>query len=404
MWKKVLLAVVGLLVVIGIIGGMKGAQIGALINAGKSFVPPPLSVTSAKVTEEEWQPRIKAVGTVVARHGVTVSTEVPGLVKTLDFDSGQRVKKGDVLVRLDSSIERAQLASAEASLDLAEVSLKRTQALAKERINTQSELDSAEATSKQAQAQVDNLRAQIAKKTVRAPFDGELGIRQVELGQILRVGDPVVSLQSLEQVYVDFYLPQKDLGRVHEGQAVHIDTDARPGKEWSGTIDTIEPSVEESTRNVRLRAVFANPEGDLRPGLFVEVRVDLPSNGPVLVVPVTAVVYQPYGNSIFVIEDAKASAAPAGAKGEGDKEAAPKADPAKNGHAEKNGHTPAKQVRQIFVELGQRRGDFIEVKSGVEKGAEIVSSGGFKLSNGNRVEIHNEDGLSPELNPTPKDS
>lgn len=370
MWKKVLLSVFGLIAVLAVLAGVKASQIGAMIEQGESFVPPPTAVTTSAVEEAEWSPSLRAVGTVVAARGVMVAAEVPGLVKRLAFESGQRVRRGDVLVELDSAIERAQLSSAKANLELAEVNLRRTKALAEQRINAPAELDAAEAQAKQARAQVDNIAAQIAKKTIRAPFDGKLGIREVELGQIVSPGTPLVRLQDLDRVYVDFYLPQRDLERLEDGQAVRIYTDAKPGRQWTGAVDTIEPTVDVSTRNVRVRAVFANEDGTLRPGLFAEVRVDLPAGAPVLVVPATAVNYAPYGNSVFVVKDVE----------------------------------EARVADQVFVELGERRGDYVAITRGLAKGQDVVTAGGFKLNDGMSVAVDNARALAPKLEPQPEDS
>lgn len=370
MKKKILLSVVGLVVVLAILGGIKASQIGAMIEAGKSARPPPITVSTAKVEEQQWQPYLRAVGSVVAVQSTVVSAEVPGVIKQLKFKSGQMVKKGDVLVQLDTSIERAQLASAQAALELAEATLRRSKALSKQRVNAPAELDATEAQARQAAAQLANVRAQLSKKTIRAPFDGVLGIREVNLGQFVGAGTALVSLQDTEQVYVDFFLPQTDLGKVSEQQEVKVQTDARPGMDWTGRIETIESSVDVATRNVRVRSVFDNLEQSMRPGLFVEVKVVLPKAKPQPVVPATSVVYAPYGNSIYVV---------------------------------KSDETGAK-AEQVFVKLGERRGDFIAVESGLNPGQTVVSVGGFKLSNGASVTIDNTKKLDPELAPKPKES
>lgn len=397
MWKRILLAVLGLVVTILVLGGIKGAQIGAMIAAGESFVPPPEAVSTAVVEEAEWESSLRSVGTVVAARGVTVSTEVPGLVTKLGFESGQKVKKGAVLVQLDTSIERASLEAAQATLELAELSLKRAKGLAKRNVNAPAELDSAEATARQARAQVDNIRAQIAKKTIRAPFSGRLGIRRVELGQILDPGTPLVELQDLDEVYVDFYLPQHELAHVAPDQTVKVTSDGHGDRVWQGSIQTIEPSVDVATRNVRIRAVFDNADGELRPGMFVEARVVLPPGPPVLAIPATAVIYAPYGDSVFVVEDA-----PPPPDGEAPAGAAPNE---AGGSARPTGALgPSKVARQVFVELGERRGDFVAIRSGLETGQAVVSAGAFKLRSGMAVVVDNSKPLEPKLAPKPKDS
>lgn len=373
MWKKVLLAAFGLVLVIGALGGVKAAQIGAMIEAGESFVPPPTTVSTAEVKTEVWAPSLHAVGTVVASRSVVVSAEVPGLVRKLEFESGAEVRANQVLVRLDASIERAQLASAEATAKLARLSLDRARQLSKAKVNAPAELDAAEAESGRAHAQVANIEAQIAKKIIRAPFAGRLGIRQVELGQILSAGSPVVALQNLDRVYVDFYLPQADLPSLEVGQTVVIGADTQLDRVWRGKVDTIEPSIDVATRTVRVRAAFDNADGTLRTGMFVNAQVILPGAPKVLALPATAVIFAPYGNSVFVVE-----------------EGAEESDP--------------KVAKQVFVELGERRGDFVAVQSGLTEGQTVVSAGAFKLRNGGAVVVDNSTDLDPKLAPEPEDS
>ena len=326
---------------------------------------------------------------------MTVSAEVPGLVEKLRFDSGQKVNEGDILVQLDASIERAQLVSARATLKLARLTLARANRLAAQKVNAPAERDTAQAEADQAAAQVVNIEAQIAKKTIRAPFTGQLGIRQIDLGQILSAGTPIVSLQDLDAVYVDFYLPQQELPKLGKSQAVETRVDAAPGRVWKGQIQSIEPSVEAATRNVQVRAVFDNADQALHPGMFVEVRVALPSGPPVLVIPATAIVYAPYGNSVYMVE--------ANTDGEdqpdsgGETSVTPP-----EGTAPPKG--PRLLARQIFVKVGERRGDFVSIISGLEKGAQVVRAGAFKLRNGSPVVIDKADTVVPKLNPKPKDS
>lgn len=380
MWKRILIAVVGLVVVIGALGGVKAAQIGAMIEAGENFRPPPASISTAEVLSQVWAPSLHATGTIVASQAVVVSSEVPGLVRKLSFESGQTVKAGQVLVRLDTSIEQTQLKSAQATAKLAEISLGRSRGLSKARVNAPAELDRAEAEAAGAAAQVDNIQAQIDKKLIRAPFSGRLGIRQVELGQILSSGSPVAALQNLTRVYTDFYLPQADLTRIETGQKVVIVTDGPLDRIWTGQIETIESSIQVATRTVRVRAVFENPDGALRSGMFVEVRVKLPDAAAMPVIPATAVVFAPYGDSVYVVEAAK---------------------PTADGKAPDPG---AKVARQIFVKLGNRKGDFVVVESGLKPGQTVVSAGAFKLRNGSGVVVDNSIELDPSLAPKPKDS
>ncbi len=394
MVKKIALAVLGLVAVVAALGLVKFKQIEAMIAAGEAMQMPPESVSVAEVEEQIWVPSLRAVGTVRAARGVTVSAEVPGLVAKLAFDSGQKVQTGAVLIQLDASIERAELASAKATARLARVTLRRQSRLADQKINAPAERDTAQAEADQAAARVANILAQIAKKTIRAPFAGQLGIRQVDLGQIVSAGTPIVSLQDLETVFVDFFLPQQDLPRIARDQEVEIRVDAFVDRVWMGRIQSIEPSVDPSTRNVQVRAVLDNADGTLHPGMFVEAQVNLPAATPVIVVPATAVVYAPYGNSVYVVEsnEPKGAAAAADQNGAASPEGAPPP------------QVPAMLARQVFVKLGERRGDFVVVRSGLDKGMQVVRAGAFKLRNGSPVVIDESDPVVPQVAPKPEDS
>jgi membrane fusion protein (multidrug efflux system) len=364
----------GLLLLLGALGGVKAAQIGAMIRANAAFAPPPEAVTSAEVQATEWVASRSAIGSLVAMRGVTLGAEVAGLVREITFESGAAVRKGAVLVRLDTSAEEAQLASAQADAALAKVNLERARSLRKAESNAPADLDAAEARSKQAAATVANLEAIIAKKSIRAPFDGRMSIRQVELGQVLAVGTPIASLQSVTPIHADFWLPQQALADLKPGQAVQLHTDTFPGAVWKGTITAINPGVDEATRNVRVRATFPNDDGRLRPGMFANVEVLSGDKHKVLLIPVTSVLYAPYGDTVFLIEPKKDAA--------GKEQLA---------------------VRQQFVRLGERRGDYVAVTSGLEAGQRIVSSGAFKLRNGAVVAVN--DALAPkaQLAPNPQE-
>jgi membrane fusion protein, multidrug efflux system len=369
-----ILAVAGLVAVVAVLAGIKGGQIGAMMAAGRSFAPPPESVTSAKVVAGEWQASRAAIGTLVAVHGVIVGAELPGLVREVAFESGAWVRRGQVLVRLDTSTEEAQLAAATADAALARLSLERARELRKADSNSQADLDAAEARSKQADAAAATLQATIAKKTIRAPFDGRIAIRQVELGQVLSPGTAVASLQSVNPIYVDFWLPQQALADLRVGQAVRVRTDIFPSASWDGQITVVNPEVDVATRNVRVRATIANADGRLRPGMFVNVEVVSPEKRPVLLIPAPAVLYAPYGDSIFVLEEQKDT----------------------SGKATLVAH-------QKFVRLGERRGDLVVVTSGLSAGETVVGSGAFKLRNGAAVVVHNELAPQAELSPKPAD-
>src|SRR2546427_5112977 len=326
-WRVWVIAAVALVAVVGVLGAIKGGQIAKMINASKSFAIPPESVTSAKVDAQEWQASRSAVGTLVAIRAVTLASEVSGLVREIGFDSGAFVRKGDVMVKLDTSTEEAQLASAQADAELARASLVRARSLREANVSAPADLDTAEAKAKQTAANVGTLHATIAKKTIRAPFDGRVAIRQVELGQVLSPGTLIASLQSIHPIHADFWLPQQALTDLAPGMKVRLRTDVFPQQAWEGVVTTINPEVDVSTRNVRVRSTFPNPDGRLRPGMFANVEVISPEKRPVLVIPATAVIYAPYGDSVFALEEKK--------EGAGE---------------------PALVARQKFVRLGGRRG------------------------------------------------
>ncbi len=363
--------VVSSLVVVLVLVGAKAGQIVTMVRAGEAFVPPPEAVTSAKVEATEWQATRAAIGSLVAVRGVTLGAELPGTVREIAFESGTTVRRGAVLVKLDTSAEEAQLAAAVADASLARLSLERARRLRQGEANAQADLDAASARAAQADATVANLRAVIAKKTIRAPFDGRIAIRQVELGQVVSPGTPIASLQSISPIHADFWLPQQALAELEPGQRVRMRTDAFVDAAWDGEITTVNPEVDPATRNVRVRATFPNGDARLRPGMFANVEVLSAARRPVLVIPATAVMFAPYGDSVFAIE---------ARKGEGGKEAA--------------------VVRQKFVRTGERRGDLVAVVSGLEAGETVVSSGAFKLRNGAAVAVN--DALAPDAQLAPK--
>jgi len=372
MIKKILITLVGLIVLIGAIGGIKALQIGKMIAQGEQFVPPPEPVTTAQVQKESWESRVTAVGSLEAVQGVTVTAELTGKVVEIAFEPGSRVKAGDLLVQQDISVESAQLRAAEASMMLAKSNFDRSRQLLGQKAIAKSEYDNADAQFKEATAQADNIRAVIAKKTIRAPFSGRLGIRHVNLGQIINAGEPIVSLQSLDPIYVNFRLPQQEIARIKTGLSIRLNMEALSDQPVTGKITAISPQVDAATRNIQIQATVANPNEHLRPGMFAEVAVLLPVSDPVLAIPTTAVLYAPYSDSIFVVEDAQ---------------------------NEKNG-TSEKRVRQQFVRLGEKRGDFVSILSGAEEGQTIVTTGVFKLRNGQSVVLDNTQ--APEFNSAPK--
>jgi membrane fusion protein (multidrug efflux system) len=372
MLKRILITIVGLLIVVGVIAGIKVLQIRKMIDAGAQFAPPPETVTTAVVRSEAWESLLTAVGSLEAVQGVTIAAELPGKVVEIGFEAGTKVRKGDILLRQDVSSERAQLPGSEAAVELARLNLNRMRELLAQRIISPAELDSAVANHQQALAAADNIRASIAKKTIRAPFAGRLGIRQANLGQILREGDAIVSLQALEPIFVNFLLPQQQLGQLRVGMPIRLTTDALPEEELHGAVSAISPEIDAATRNIRIQATVANEDEKLRPGMFASVAVELPEQSPGLVIPATAVLYAPYSDSVFVVEE--------------------KAD-------EKSGKKGL-LLRQQFVRLGAKRGDFVAVTTGLNEGETIVSTGVFKLRNGQGVVMDNT--LAPEFQLAPK--
>ena len=363
-------SIVGLFVVFGAVAGIKAAQIGAMIESGKSFAPPAEVVASAKAELIQRRATTNAVGTLVAVRAVTLGAEVPGLVRSIAFDSGKSVKTGDLLVKLDTSAEEAQLAAAEADNMLARTTLEREEQVSREGASRPADLDAARARFKQSEANVSNLRATIAKKVIRAPFAGRIAIRQVELGQVLSGGVPIASLTSVSPIYAEFWLPEQALVELTQGQSARIHTDAFPNASWNGEITTINPEVDAQTHNVRVRATFVNDDGRLRPGMFVKVEVFSRDERTLLVIPQTAVLFAPYGDSIFVLEETQGDAG------------------------------KATIARQRFVRLGDRVGDFVAVVSGLAAGETVVSDGAFKLRNGSHVTVNNA--LAPDAGLAPR--
>ena len=373
-WRSVTLAICLLIAIGGFVFGIKVLQIGKMMST--PMVMPPTTVSSAVVKEEDWAPTLSAIGSVSAVQGAVVSAELGGVVAEIDFQSGGVAKKGDVLMRLDSSAEEAQLHTAEADLELAKANLERERDLAARKVVSKQELDTAQSTFGQKQGAVDNMRAFITKKQIRAPFDGMLGIRQVNVGQMINSGQQVVQLTALDRVYVDFALPQQNLPQLAAGYEARVHADSLPGREFKGKVTAINSMVDNVTRNISLQATFDNPDHELHPGMFVKVDVILPEKSKTLVIPGSAVSYAPYGNSVFVIDKKK--------------------DP-------KTGKE-SQSLRQAFVRIGEARGDFVAVTEGLKAGDVVVSTGVFKLRNGMPVVINNDLAPKPQLNPRPIDS
>jgi len=364
---KIFLAVLLVILIFGALAGVKILQFKTMIDAGKTMVPPPDTVSTALVQSEKWQNELPAIGSIAAVQGVIVTTEIAGTVAEIHFESGSVVAKGDLLVKLDTSSEEAQLRALDSQVKLAAINLERSRKLRADNTIAQSELDNAEAALQQNQANADNIRATIAKKTIRAPFAGRLGIRQVNLGQFLDLGKPIVSLQSLQPVYANFSLPQQNLGQLKTGLPVRVTTDAYPGRNFAGIITTINPDLDEATRSVTLQATLDNADEALRPGMFARVSVLLPSDKDVLVIPLTAVLSAPFGDTVYVVE------------------------------AGTNANLVA---RAQLIRTGVSRGDFITVEAGLKAGDKIVGAGLFRLRNGENVKEDNT--LTPKSSQTPQ--
>ena len=381
---KILFVIVGLLALVGTLGFIKFSQISSLMEMGKAYEksgPPPESVGSGKSKKQTWQGEMTAVGTIAPVKGVALSNDSPGVVSKIHFESGALVKQGQVLVELDTSVERAQLASAIVRRDLAQVNVNRSRALIKEQVTSQAQVDADESAVKSAATDAQTIQAQIARKIVRAPFAGRLGIRAVNVGQYLNPGTTLTVLQAVGAVYVDFSLPQQQLGTIGVGMPVKIQIEGSSAPPQDGTIAAVDPTVDSTTRMIKLRATVPNAADKLSPGMFANVAVQLPDQGEVVTIPLTAVVHASFGDSVFVVEDKKPDAPGARTSPSG---------------------KPIKNARQQFVRLGQARGDFVAVLDGVSDGQELVTSGAFKLRNNSPIVVDNSVQTDPQLNPKPE--
>jgi membrane fusion protein (multidrug efflux system) len=376
MTKRILLTLLALIIIGGSLAGIKVLQIRHMIALGGKMVPPPEIISTASVQLQAWESVLTAVASLEAVQGVTVAAEQPGKVVAISFASGDFVEKGALLVQLDTSAEEAQLRAIESSRNLARTNLRRLAGLAAKGFIALAEYDSAEAGFKEAEAQTENIQAVIEKKNIRAPFSGKLGVRQINLGQILKEGQEIVSLQTLDPVFVNFMLPQQELGRITTGMVVRVSGDGTQGKQIVGKITTIAPKMEVNTRSIEVQATISNKEEILRPGMFVNVSVVLPEQAKVFTIPGTAVLYAPYSDSVFVVEEKK---------------------------DEKSGED-IQTLRQQFVRLGEKRGDFVEVLSGLKEGETVASTGVFKLRNGQAVVIDNSHSPAFELQPKPENN
>jgi membrane fusion protein (multidrug efflux system) len=371
MVKRLILMLVIVLALVAGLGFVKYRQIQAAIAMGASFAPPPSAVTTVVAQRATWPSNMQVIGTAQAIQGVTVSADLPGMVSKINFESGTAVHAGDVLVELDTREERAQLAAAESDRDLAKINYGREQQLVNQGVVPRSDFDNAEAAQKSTEAKVGEIKATIERKTVRAPFSGILGIRQINLGQYLAAGQAIVPLQSVNPIYVNFGVPQQSAPQMKAGGTLRVTSDDLPGVEFTGHVTAVDSVVDSTTRNIQVQATLSNPQGKLRPGMFVQVQVRLGASREIIPLPASAINYAPYGDSVFVVTDLQ--------------------DPKGNTY---------KGVRQQVVKVEGSRGDQVAVVSGLNPGEEVVSSGVFKLRNGAAVQVNNQ--VQPSNNPKPK--
>jgi len=374
--KPYLIALVIVLVLAGAVVGIKALQIGALIaGSQEKSGPPPETVSTTAAEAQRWEQSVESVGSLRAVQGADLSTEESGVVAVIHFENGQEVKEGDLLVELDSQTEQANLRSAEAEQDLARTIYERTLRLRQNNTVPQSDLDTAQSQLRKMTALVEQLKATIRKKQISAPFSGRLGIREVNVGQFVNNGDRIVSLQSLDPIYIDFLLPQQLIAGLRPGKAIKVITDVYPDRVFDGELTAINAEIDRVTRNIRLQGTLKNPQGALRPGMFARVILTLGDPQEVVAIPATAVLSAPYGDSVFVV-------------------------------SEKTSEDGAKSLvaEQRFVRIGRSMGDFVSVTEGLEPGETVVTAGVFKLRNGATIEVNNELAPQPSLTPAPADT
>ncbi|WP_458375857.1 efflux RND transporter periplasmic adaptor subunit [Pseudomonas pergaminensis] len=363
--RRMLIMLGVVLLIVLLLAGYKAFSIYQQIQVF-SKPKPPVSVAVATAAEQPWQLRLPSVGTLKALQGVNLSLEVAGTVKDVQFESGQKVKAGQPLVQLDSAVESALLETAQADLGLAQLDYGRGSQLVGSQAISKGEFDRLSAQLQKNKATVNQLKASLAKKHIVAPFSGTIGIRQVDVGDYLASGTVIATLQDISSLYVDFYIPEHSVPKVALGQAVQVEVSAYPGEQFPGDVSAINPKVENSTRNVLVRATLANPEGKLLPGMFTSLDVLLPNPAPQIVVPEGAITYTLYGNSVYAVAEKKAES------GEVEKDADGK---------------PLLIAERRFVETGERRGGLVRVNKGLKAGEQVVSAGQLKLDNGTPIAI-----------------
>ena len=373
--KPFLVALAIVLALAGAVAGIKALQIGALIASGESEKAPVETVSTAAAEAQRWDRAVESVGSLRAVQGADLSTEESGVVAKIHFENGAEVREGDLLVELDTDTEQANLRSAEAEADLARTVFERTRMLRANNTVPQSEMDAAESNLRKMTALVEQLKATIRKKQISAPFSGRLGIREVNVGQFVNNGDRIVSLQSLDPIYIDFLLPQQLIAGLRPGQPVKVITDVYPDRTFAGALTAVNAEIDRVTRNIRLQGTLENPQGALRPGMFARVILSLGEPEDVVAVPATAVLSAPYGDTVFVVGEQTSE------------------DGAKTLVAE-----------QRFVRTGRAMGDFVSVTEGLKAGETVVTAGVFKLRNGATIEVNNELAPEPSLTPAPADT
>ena len=375
MTKRLIITLVVMAAILGALGFVKFRQVEVAVAQGASFQMPATAVTTVVAKRETWPSTLSVIGTAAAIEGVTVSADLPGTIDKIHFESGQWVHEGDILVELDTRQERAQLANNEAQRDLAVINYGRAQELDKAGVISHSEYDNASAQQKATEALVGDTKAAIARKTIRAPFTGLLGIRQVSLGQYLAAGQAIVSLQSVDPIYVNFGVPQQQIAQMRAGRVVRVTNGELPGMAFTGTISALDSVINEQTRNIQVQATLANKGNKLRPGMFVQVELPVGKSRDVVPLPASAINYAPYGDSVYIVTDMK--------------------DPKGNTY---------RGVRQQVVKIEGSKGDQVAVTSGLNPGDEVVSSGVFRLRNGAPIQVNNTVQPSNSANPKPEES
>ncbi|MGH8386745.1 MAG: efflux RND transporter periplasmic adaptor subunit [Pseudomonas sp.] len=377
--RRMLIMLGVVLLIVLVLAGYKAFSIHTMIQ-GFSAPKPPISVAVATATERPWQARLPTVGTLKALQGVDLSLETDGTVVDVQFESGQKVKAGQPIVRLDSAVESALLETALADLGLAQVDYSRGSQLVGSQAISKGEFDRLSAVLKKSKATVNQLKAALGKKSILAPFSGTIGIRQVDVGDYVATGTMIATLQDLSSLYVDFYVPEQSVTKIAVGQPVQIIVAAFATEVFPGTISAINPKVENSTRNVQVRATLANPDGKLLPGMFASLQVILPNPQPRIVVPESAVTYTLYGNSVYVAAQKKAE----------------------DGSVEKDDKgQPILIAERRFVETGERRDGLVMITKGVQNGDTVVTAGQIKLDNGAHIAVSDDKTLA-EKNSQPR--